>query len=432
MKEDRKLSRELLEFIEKSPSCYHVIANICQVLQQQGYKQLKEQEKWQLAAGENYYVVRNDSSLIAFRLPQLQQGTVPRGFHMVASHSDSPTFKVKEHPELMQDNQYVKLNTEKYGGMILSSWLDRPLSVAGRIVINTAEGLETRLVNVEKDLLVIPSLAIHMNREVNKGVEYNPQVDMLPLFACKEGKGLDSRLLTQVAKAAGVKEKEILGQDLFLYVREKGRMLGAGGEFLMAPRLDDLQCVYASMQAFIDSCSREYVNVLAVFDNEEVGSGTRQGADSDFLQSVLSRINRVMGEGEETYERMLADSFLLSADNAHAVHPNHPEKADPTNRPYLNKGPVLKFHGGQKYTTDGRTAAVIRQLCERCKVPCQTYTNRSDIPGGSTLGNIATAHVSVASADIGLPQLAMHSAVEIAGTKDVLYGISLFKGFYRL
>ncbi len=445
MKEYMKLSRELLDFIEAGPSCYHVIDNIRKELEQNGLTELKETDKWQLTPGAGYFVIRNDSSVVAFRMPvgwsgseeavagKEQQEAVPaKGFHIIASHCDSPTFKVKENPEMVQESQYVKLNTEKYGGMILSSWLDRPLSVAGRIVVEGENGPESRLVNVDKDLLVIPGLAIHMNREVNKGVEYNPQVDMLPLFAGAEGKGLKSRLLSKAAKAAGVKEKEILGQDLFLYVREKGRVIGANGEFLLSPKLDDLQCVFASLKAFTDSYSEHYVNVLAVFDNEEVGSVTRQGAASDLLQTVLKRIVRAQGGTTEEYHRMLAHSFLISADNAHAVHPNHPEKADPTNRPVLNGGPVLKFHGGQKYTTDGKSAALIRQLCKAYEVPCQTYTNRSDIPGGSTLGNIAATHVSVASADVGLPQLAMHSAVETAGSRDLEYGITLFKGFYRL
>lgn len=435
MKEYNRLSRELLDFIEKSPSCFHVIDNSRKKLETAGFQELKESESWELEPGMGYYVVRNDSSLMVFRLPGQtinENRTICKGFHIIASHSDSPTFKLKENPEMLQDGQYVKLNTEKYGGMILSSWLDRPLSVAGRVVVKTENGLESRLVHVDKDLLVIPNLAIHMNPEANKGMEYNPQVDMLPLFAGTEGKGLKSRLLAKVAKAAGVKEKEILGQDLFLYVREKGRIYGANGEFLLSPRLDDLQCVYASLEAFASSIPESYVNVLAVFDNEEVGSGTRQGADSSFLQDVLGRICSSLDGTKEDYLRMLADSFLISADNAHAVHPNHPEKADPTNRPYLNGGPVIKFHGGQKYTTDGVTAAYIRELCERAQVPSQTYTNRSDVMGGSTLGNISTAHVSVASVDIGLPQLAMHSAVETGGVRDLEYGVSLFREFYRL
>ena len=270
-----------------------------------------------------------------------------------------------------------------------------------------------------------------MNRDMNKGVEYNPQVDMLPLFADtveSQGKG---SLMKKVAKAAGVKAEDILGHDLFLYVRDKGRILGENGEFVLSPRLDDLQCVYASLRAFLESKPAEYINVCAVFDNEEVGSGTRQGADSTFLEDTLYRISEALSVGRGTFLQWIADSFLISADNAHAVHPNHPEKADPTNRPYLNGGLVIKYHGSQKYTTDAVSAARMKNYCEKAGVPCQTYANRSDIAGGSTLGNISTAHVSVSSVDIGLPQLAMHSAVETAGVRDTEYAVKALKVFWE-
>lgn len=459
MKEYRKYTKDMLKFIDGSPSCFHAVANITERLDAAGFTGLEEREPWKLLSGQGYYVVRNDSSVIAFRIPKaategiksIPNGEVPhrkdmesevRGFHIVASHSDSPTFKVKELPEMVVEDKYVKLNTEKYGGMILSTWFDRPLSVAGRIVVRekcaeengerTAETkLVTKLVNIDEDLLVIPNVAIHMNREMNKGVEYNPQVDMLPLFADgieSQGKGA---LLKKIAKTAGVKGKDILGHDLFLYVRDKGRTLGENGEFILSPRLDDLQCVYASVQAFVESEPMNHINVCAVFDNEEVGSGTRQGADSTFLEDVLLRIGESMGMATGDLRRLIAGSFLISADNAHAVHPNHPEKADPTNRPYLNNGIVIKYHGCQKYTTDAITAARMKDICERAGVPFQTYANRSDVAGGSTLGNISTAHVSVSSVDIGLPQLAMHSAVETAGVRDTEYAVKALKTFYR-
>lgn len=437
MKEYEKYAREMLTFIEKSPSSFHVIANIAGKLADRGFTQLKESRDWQLQMGQGYYVVRNDSSIIAFRLPNRKGQEAAnaleamKGFHMIASHSDSPTFKLKEQPEIAVENQYLKLNTEKYGGMILSTWMDRSLSVAGRLAVReeTEQGeiISTKLTNVDKDLLIIPNLAIHMNRDMNKGVEYNPQVDMLPLFS---GYGEKGSLIKLVAKAAGVKPKDVLGHDLFLYVREKGRFVGAKGEFVASPKLDDLQCVYASFEAFLESEPEDYINVCAVLDNEEVGSGTRQGADSTFLGDTLYRISRSMGIQRDGFLRLLADSFLISADNAHAVHPNHPEKADSTNRPYLNGGIVIKYHGGQKYTTDAVSGAKMRHICERAQVPCQTYANRSDIPGGSTLGNISAAHVSVASVDIGLPQLSMHSAVETGGAHDTEYAIKAFKTFY--
>ncbi len=424
--------KEMLAFIEKSPTCFHAVANVKDMLTQAGFIEWEEKDVWEILPGRDYYVTRNDSSIVAFRVPENIQAI--KGFHMVASHSDSPTFKVKETPEIIVEDKYVKLNTEKYGGMILSTWLDRPLSVAGRIVVrnkeNGQDALLTKVVDVNQDLLVIPNMAIHINRDMNKGVEYNPQVDMLPLFAdCGEGGGKGS-LLKKVAKAAGVNPEDILGHDLFLYVRDKGRILGENGEFVLSPRLDDLQCVYASVRALAETKPKQYINVCTVFDNEEVGSSTRQGADSTFLEDVLIRMSESLGIQGSDFRRMVAESFLISADNAHAVHPNHPEKSDPTNRPYLNGGIVIKYHGSQKYTTDAVSGAKMKKICEDAGVPYQTYANRSDILGGSTLGNISTAHISVASVDIGLPQLAMHSAVETAGVRDTEYAIKAFQVFW--
>ena len=426
MNEYVKTSKAMLDFIEKSPSCFHAIKNVKEILENNGYQELAESSSWEISIGGKYYVTRNDSSLIAFQIPQQS-----KGFHIVASHSDSPTFKVKEAPEMTVEEKYVKLNTEKYGGMILSTWLDRPLSIAGRIAVKDGKSIVTKLVNVDKDLLVIPNVAIHMNREMNKGVEYNPQVDMLPLFAECEEDGSKGMLLRQIAEAAEVKAEDILAHDLFLYPREKGRIIGANGEYVMSARLDDLQSVFASVQAFVESSPQNYINVCAVFDNEEVGSGTKQGADSTFLEDVLLRISEGLGVDRSVLLQWIAGSFLISADNAHAVHPNHPEKADPTNRPYLNGGIVIKYHGGQKYTTDAVSAAKMKSLCMEAGVPCQTYANRSDILGGSTLGNISTAHVSVASVDIGLPQLAMHSAMETAGVRDTEYAVKALKVFWQ-
>lgn len=485
MKEFQKCAKEMLEFIDKSPTAFHAVANLKRTLTKQGFGELGETEDWKLCPGQGYFVTRNDSSLIAFRLPEAEKdgegaqdavqsriGTDDsgreetegweaadsleeagqegqsafckeqgcsdqtdwlkiKGFHIAAAHSDSPSFKIKESPEMTVENVYVKLNTEKYGGMILSTWLDRALSVAGRVVVKGKGGLETRLVNIEKDLLVIPSVAIHLTRGGKDKEEYNPQVDMLPLYADNEGGKKKNMLMKRVAKAAGAGQEDILGHDLFLYPREKGRILGENGEFVLSPRLDDLQCVYASAKAFLESRPKEYINVCTVFDNEEVGSGTKQGADSTFLEDTLWRIGEAMGLCRSRFLQLVAGSFLISADNAHGVHPNHPEKYDPTNRPFLNKGIVIKYHGSQKYATDAVSAAVMKSICEKAKVPYQTYANRSDIAGGSTLGNISTSHVSVSSVDIGLPQLAMHSAVETGGVKDTKYAVEAFKVFFR-
>ena len=419
-----RMVEKLFSFIEKSVSCFHAVNTIQKELEEAGFCQLKENEEWQIAAGGKYYVVRNGSSIAAITLPSDEI----KGFHMVAAHSDSPTFKIKENPEIAVEEQYIKLNTEKYGGMILSTWLDRPLSVAGRVIVKENGEFVSRLVNIDKDLLMIPNVAIHMNRDMNKGVEYNPQVDMLPLYAGIEKKG---SFQEEIAKAAGVEKEDILGSDLFLYVREKGRRFGADGEFICAPKLDDLECAFAAIEGIIHAKkSSEYGNIAVIFDNEEVGSGTKQGADSTFLADILTRIKESSGKNDSWFCRMAANSFMISADNAHAVHPNHTEKADPTNRPFLNGGIVVKYHGSQKYTTDGISAAMMQDICKRAEVPCQTYANRSDIVGGSTLGNISTAHVSVNTVDIGLPQLAMHSAYETAGAKDIQYLVRALTTFF--
>lgn len=422
--------KRMLEFIEKSPSCYQVVGNVQKELETAGYVPLMENRKWELSSGGKYYLTRNGSSLIAFSIPEGKGGTsIPEtaGFHMIASHSDSPCFKVKEEPEIRVEEQYVKLNVEKYGGMILSTWLDRLLSLAGRVVAADGEDIVIKNVAVDKDLFVIPNVAIHMSRDMNKGVEYNAQTDMLPLYGGAENEGSFREL---IAEAAGVKSEDILGGDLFLYNREKGRIFGANGEFICAPRLDDLECVYASLQAMLRAVPDRYINLMIVFDNEEVGSTTRQGAASTFLQDTLKRICGAVGMAEDGYHRLLAESFMISADNAHGVHPNHPEKADPLNRPYLNQGIVIKYHGGQKYTTDAWSEAVMKEICRKTDVPWQTYSNRSDIAGGSTLGNISVGRVPVPSVDIGLPQLAMHSAVETAGTRDLTFLIEAAKVFY--
>lgn len=425
MKESMKYTEELLRFIEDSPSCFHVVAKAGELYREQGFVELDEKKSWKLSWGKSYFVTRNDSSLIAFRLPEKKE--MVKGYHMAAAHCDSPTFKVKEHPD-RKGELYVTLNVERYGGMIHSSWLDRPLSVAGRIAILDAKTgeIKTKLVNVDRDLLVIPNLAIHMNRDVNKGTEYHPQTDLQPLFSEKDA----SSFLDVVAKAAGVKVDAILGHDLFLYVRDCGRVFGAEKEFVLSPKLDDLQCVYALTEAHAKTPSNSYVTMCAIFDNEEVGSGSNQGADSTFLQDVLLRMGESLDVSPAKQREWIAAGFLISADNAHAVHPNHPEKADPTNHPMLNGGPVLKFNGTQKYTTDGVTGAKFKSLCKRAGVPCQIFVNHSDVPGGSTLGNISTSHVSIPSVDIGLPQLAMHSAVETGGTKDTLMAIKVMKEYF--
>lgn len=414
----------LFHFIDNSPTAYHAVANLGKMLDEAGFEKLEEKKKWDVRLSEKYYVNRNDSSVIAFTVP----AQMPRGFHMMAAHSDSPCFKLKEAPEIAVDDCYIKLNVEKYGGMILSTWLDRPLSIAGRLIFRGKQGMESRLVNLDKDVAMIPNVAIHMNRDMNKGVEYNPQTDMEPIIGSADAKGV---YLKALAEQAGMADYEIMGADLFLYNRDKCRIVGIDNAFIAGPRLDDLECAFAGMAALVKEEPKEYVNVCAVFDNEEVGSGTKQGADSTFLKDVLERLSGKLSIDAEEYRCMLADSFLISADNAHALHPNHPEKADTVNRPIMNNGIVIKHHGSQRYATDAVSAAVMKDICLRAGVLYQTYANRSDIAGGSTLGNISTAQVSVNTVDIGLAQLAMHSAFETAGAADVGYLIKALCTFYR-
>lgn len=416
-----EITKGMLEFIDQSPTCYHAVKNVAKNLEKAGYKALLEKEDFKLEYGKKYYVVRNDSSLIAFELPEEKA----KGFRITASHSDSPCFKLKENPEVTLENAYVKFNVEKYGGMILSTWLDRPLSIAGRVVVKEKQGLVTKLVDFEENLCIIPNVAIHFNREINKGVEYNPQVDMQPLWSADK----EDRIADLIAKKIGVEATQILGADLFVYNNQKACFIGNNKAFVGAPRIDDLGCVYGTLEGFLSSESSQNIKMYCIFDHEEVGSCTRQGADSDFLSTVIKRIGIALG-CENELPKMVAESFLISADNGHALHPNHPEKSDGNNHPLLNGGIVIKYHGNQQYTTDAYTGAVVKNICMENQIPYQTYHNRSDIMGGSTLGNISISHCSIPSADIGLPQLAMHSAFETAGAKDLEALIGLVKNFY--
>ena len=415
---------ELFQFIENSPSCFHAIETIRKKLNGEGFIELVEGRSWQIEKGKKYYVTRNLSSIIAFKIPENDF----KNFHIVASHSDSPTFKIKENAEIEVNNKYVKLNTEKYGGMICSTWFDRPLSIAGRILVKEGNVVKTHLVNIDKDLVIIPNLAIHMNRAVNDGYKYNAQIDMLPLYGDNTSKG---SLMKTVAQSVGVEEDSILGTDLFLYNRMRGTKIGANSEYISSPRLDDLECAYASLSAFLSETNSNSASVYCVFDNEEVGSGTKQGADSTLLYDVLRRINMCLGNSEEDYYKLIASSFMVSADNAHALHHNYSDKSDPTNKVYINDGIVIKYNANQKYTTDAVSASIFKSICDSVNVPYQTFTNRSDILGGSTLGNISNAHVSLNTIDIGLAQLAMHSTYETAGAKDVTYLIDAIKAFYN-
>ena len=421
-----KTISELASFIKSAPTAFHAVEKISDILREDGFEELKEQKKWSLEPGKGYYITRNHSSIIAFKAGG---DLSDYSFQVTASHSDSPGFKLKENAELEIKKKYTVLNTEGYGGMICSTWFDRPLSVAGRVILRTDAGLETRLVDLDRDLLMIPSLAIHMDRTVNDGRKYNKQVDMLPLFSGEEK--APGAVKALVAEELNVTAEEIYGMDLFLYNRMAPAVWGSDNEFFSCPQLDDLECAYASLKGFLTGSNEKNVNVFACFDNEEVGSGTKQGAASTFLFDVLWRINRALKKDEEDFYRAVAGSFMLSCDNAHAVHPNYKEKTDISNCVYMNEGIVVKSHVGQKYTSDALSIAVMKAICEKAGVPLQFFANRSDEAGGSTLGNIAMSQVSMNAVDIGLPQLAMHSAYETCGVKDALYLIRAVECFYN-
>ncbi len=423
----QKTAREMTAFVKECPTAFHAVDSIAKELERNGYQRLWEEELWQIAPGGSYYVTRNDSSIIAFAVGTKLSDSY---FRIAASHSDFPTFKIKENAELAVKDQYLQLNTEGYGGMICSTWFDRPLSVAGRVIVKQEGRFSPKLVDVGRDLVMIPSLAIHMNRSVNDGYAFNKQIDLLPLFGGKESRKGDFKKL--IAEAAGVPQEAVYGSDLYLYNRQEPSVWGAQEEFISAQHLDDLQCAYASLQGFLEGRQENGVNVYACFDNEEVGSGTKQGAGSTFLYDTLRRIHLGLGKPEEDYYRAVAGSLMLSADNAHAVHPNHPEKTDAGNCVYMNEGIVIKSHAGQKYTSDAVSIALFQEICRQAGVPVQFFANRSDEAGGSTLGNISSAKVSLNAVDIGLPQLAMHSAYETAGIKDTWYMIQAVKQFYSM
>lgn len=428
--------RKLMEFLDNSLTSYHAIQEVSTQLEAHDFEKLSEQKLWRLEQGSAYYVTRNDSSVMAFRIPDCSVEEI-EGFRIYAAHSDSPAFKVKEHPEMEKAGCYVSINTEKYGGMILNTWLDRPLTIAGRVCVCEDGELVTYPVRCKDNLCMIPNLAIHMNRDMNNGVALNPQVDMLPLITMcgdKQDKFSLSRIVAQaLAEQIGFafKTEDILAYDLYVVNCQKAVLAGAQEEFLMSGRYDDLGCVFGGLEGLLQSHSGKYIDILAVFDNEEVGSLTRQGADSTFLKDTLHNISDGLKVSSAVLRTWIAGSFMLSADNAHACHPNQADKADPTNRPQLNGGIVLKFHGSQKYATDAYSAAFVKKLCRECDVPVQTYANRSDIAGGSTLGNLAMAQVSMPAADIGLPQLAMHSAYETAGVEDIAYLLKLTRKFFE-
>lgn len=415
------MNNKLFDFIKRSPTAYHACDVTAGKLKESGYTELCEGKAWELSAGGKYFVRRNGSSLIAFRAPDKCEN----GFMITASHSDSPCLKIKDN-ETLSDSNYTRLSVEVYGGPIYSTWLDRPLAVAGRVSVRTDAGIDVRLVDTKNPCVVIPNVAIHMNREINRGFNFNQAVDLVPLFGGKEPVKSFKKM---IAELAGASDEDILASDLYVYNCQEGI---EWGDFISSPRLDDLQCAYSALEAFIGADESGATPVYALFDNEEVGSSTKQGAESTFLYDVLERIAEALGKGAQAYRRAVANSFMVSCDNAHAVHPNHPEFSDKNHTSRMNGGIVIKYNANQKYTTDGVSSAIFKTVCERAGVPYQLYCNRADMPGGSTLGSIATTKVSVKTVDVGLAQLAMHSSFETAGALDTEYMVKALKEYYSV
>lgn len=411
---------EFLDFVKVSPTAFHACENAHKLLDTNGFVRLNESEKWEIKPNGKYYITRNGSCLIAFTVPSNIDNLA---FNIAAAHLDSPTFKLK--PNFTLDGNYTKLNTEVYGGPILNTWLDRPLTIAGRVIVKNDKGINTLNVNLENPVCMIPNCSIHYYPELNKGVALNPQIDLLPIL------GTDKPDLYQmIADKYSISKDDIVSSDLYLAVIDRGMLVGPKNEFIMAPQIDNLECSFGCLKAFIASSNSSSINVCALFDNEEIGSRTRQGAASTILDSVLQRVMVSLGKSNEDYQVALASSFIVSADNAHAYHPNYPGKYDQTNACHMNKGIVVKNAARGSYSTDGLTLAYFKTICEQAGAAYQLNTNRSDVPGGSTLGCISLGHVSIHSVDIGLAQLSMHSAYETAGSKDLDELTKALKCFY--
>ena len=435
-------SRQLLDFINKSKTAFQAAYEVKDILDRNGYTELKESDSWDLKEGGKYYVMKNNSALIGF---EIGNGEIEEeGFRLIGAHTDSPGFRIKPNAEIKAEGTYIKLNTEVYGGPILSTWFDRPLSIAGRVTLKSDNVFkpEVRLVDIEKPVLIIPSLAIHMNRGVNDGYSFNAQKDTLPLLgleneesgkffadAAKADLEKDGYLLSLLAATLNVEASDILDFDLFLYEYEKGSLVGLNEELISVGRVDDLWMVFAGLKAITESKTINATKVLVALDNEEIGSLTKQGANSNILENILERIVLGLGKGREEFRRAVSNSIMISADLAHAVHPNYGEKCDPTNKPVLGGGPVLKIAASGSYSTDSYASAIFKAVCEKANVPCQVFVNRSDMKGGTTIGPISAGKLNIPVIDMGAPLLSMHSIKELASVKDNEYTIKAFTEF---
>ena len=425
-------TEKLISFLNASPVNFLAVRNVCKQLRDNGFMQLRAEDTW-TQLPEKFFVTKNDSAVFAFHIGR--QALSEAGFRIIAAHSDSPTFRIKPKAEMTGEGGLVRLNTESYGGSILNTWFDRPLSLAGRVILRSEDALhpEWRLIHTERPLLVIPNLAIDFTRQVNDGVKLNKQKDMLPILGYVNDKlEADGLLMRIIAEELQIEKDEIIDFDLYLYDTTPACLVGLNNEFVSAGRLDDLSMVHAGLEAITaDGEKPEVTKVLAIFDNEETGSGTKQGAGSNFFMSLLQRIVLAQGGSMDDYFRSVEKAFMISADNAHGFHPNYAEKYDPTNHSLLGGGPVIKINAAQKYSTDAMSAAVFQQICEKAGVPCQRFVNRSDVAGGSTLGNILTSSIAISGVDMGNPVLAMHSVRELASAADHEYCIKAFIEFYN-
>ncbi len=429
----KKFAENMLDFIYESPTQFNAVAVSAEMLEKNGFEKLNPKENWKLEVGKKYYTTKNSSALVAFKVNSDE--IEKEGFRIIGSHTDSPGFRIKPNAEMESCGAYLKLNTEGYGGMILSTWLDRPLAMAGRVFLrgeNPFKPVE-KIVNINKPVCIIPNLAIHMNRSINDGYKYNKQTDMLPLVGLiNEQLEKDNYMVKLLASELDVEVEEIIDFDIFLYEYEKGCFTGANGEFISTGRLDNLSMYYSSVEALLDSNSKSGISIAVGFDNEEVGSSTKQGADSNMLLNILERICISLGKDRQQFFEAIENSFIISSDLAHAVHPNVNSMADPTNRPVMGKGPVIKVHAGQAYTSDGYSISVYKEICRECGVEYQEFVNKSDQRGGSTIGPISSTHIDIPSVDIGAPILSMHSIRELGCSEDFYNTYKTFVKFYEI
>ena len=429
----KKFVENMLDFIYESPTQFNAVAVSAEILEKNGFEKLNPKENWKLEVGKKYYTTKNSSALVAFKVNSDE--IEKEGFRIIGSHTDSPGFRIKPNAEMESCGAYLKLNTEGYGGMILSTWLDRPLAMAGRVFLrgeNPFKPVE-RIVNISKPVCIIPNLAIHMNRSINDGYKYNKQTDMLPLVGLiNEQLEKENYMIKLLASELDVEVEEIIDFDIFLYEYEKGCFTGANEEFISTGRLDNLSMYYSSVEALLDSDSKSGISIAVGFDNEEVGSSTKQGADSNMLLNILERICISLGKDRQQFFEAIENSFIISSDLAHAVHPNVNGMADPTNRPVMGKGPVIKVHAGQAYTSDGHSISVYKEICRECGVEYQEFVNKSDQRGGSTIGPISSTHIDIPSVDIGAPILSMHSIRELGCSEDFYNTYKTFVKFYEI